>query len=159
MIFFFKSSFSISIHFRTYRQENLENIIQVKFYKEGRNPNLKSHYLIRYFYSYLKIVGTNVPKYLNWKLSNFLKFLFFFFFFLWKRVLFFNRSRAFTPLPHPATMKIYFLVLFVCLHNFFQIPCYFLVNLNHSFSIIYRLNNCQLLLLKNTLKNQQQKQF
>ena len=74
---------SIGILIRANHQENFEDIIQVKFYKEGRYPNLISHcqYSIVFFFhsgfhnpNYLEIIKyiiskfINDPKYLNLKL-------------------------------------------------------------------------------------------
>ena len=44
---------------------------------QGRSRRLNTNYA-EIKESYFKIPGSNVPKYLNLKLSNFLKFLFFF---------------------------------------------------------------------------------
>ena len=79
------SSSGILLNFRTNHQENLENIILVQFYNEVRNPNLVLHYLTRQFCYFLffvqvsinQLFRNNQKKYLNWKLSNSLKFLLF----------------------------------------------------------------------------------
>ena len=48
-ILWLKRFYAILIYYRTNHQEKLENIMQVKFYKEDLIQNLSSYYLIWYF--------------------------------------------------------------------------------------------------------------
>ena len=75
VLFLFNSS-GILINFKSNHQENLENNIQVKLYKNGRNPNLISYYLFDssvFFDSgfhnpnYLEIKNDLTSKFLNLK--------------------------------------------------------------------------------------------
>ena len=90
IIFSLNLPFVILINLRTNHQENIENIILVKVYKEGRNPILISHNTDNYkktgfslsnksrhsAYIIYRVKTCFFFKFLNWKLSNFLKFLF-----------------------------------------------------------------------------------
>ena len=96
IIFFFfiflwyLSSSGILISVKTNHQENLETIMQVKFYKEGRNQNLISYYLL--FFGGTVFHDPNFLKVIKKIsiLSNFLKFLFFLLLFVVVILLFLN---------------------------------------------------------------------